>query len=100
MNYSHDEFEALREAVEDQGGVLHDDRCLPRDVEYIDPPYTVPRKYPKLTQGCGHQTVFVTPYTYDLGSGEKANFIRACAVCDNIGGWPRFREAVRAASDE
>ena len=95
MNYSPDEFEALHTEVEAQGGVLSPDICMPTDQTYTNPPYVKENHTEKkVTCGCGNLSIFVNSY---VGENKKEGLIRACAVCDSVGAWPRFEEVVQAA---
>lgn len=90
MDYRLDAFEGLIKEVEFQGGALLPERCLPESVDYKQEGRTeVPDTF---TCGCGNFSRVVSPYA---GEGENGNFITACAVCDNVGAWPRYEEAVK-----
>jgi hypothetical protein len=100
--YPPDAFIALVQEVERQGGALLDDPCEKHDVVYKAPPYASPSVQEKITCGCGHQARLVTIYDKDdvaAGVGG-AGFATACAVCDNIGIWPRYCDAVYEVDPE
>lgn len=88
MNYTPDEFLELQETIEDQGGALQPDPCLPQDINRTNPPYKKHLHEKEVTTGCGHVARFV--HEYDAGGG-RSHFFTACAVCDNTGLWPRYK---------
>lgn len=96
--YSPDEFNALVAEVERQGGAHLPDLCIGTEIRYKvgrNPPTKV------KTCHCGHDTMFVTVYESE---GEErtrgGGFARVCAVCDDVGLWPRFFEPVFGETDE
>jgi 16S rRNA G966 N2-methylase RsmD len=94
MRYSLSQFEALQTVISDQGGMLHDDLCMKQDVVFTAPPYNKDHREREVTCGCGHQSLFVLPYDSE---DDKAHFVRACAVCDGIGAWPRIAKELEDA---
>lgn len=108
MIYSPEGYNALVQEIENQSGAMLPDACLPQDAVYEDPPYTHPKgRIKKATCGCGNDnTRFVNVYdTPDNDYGKSmrrrgGGFVTACAVCDNMGAWPRFEDAVYAADPD
>jgi hypothetical protein len=96
MKYERTEYEALYAEVEKQGGALTPDRCTPQDIIYTVPPYAKANRVNEATTGCGFCSIFVSEYD---GEKKKPGFVRACAVCDSMGAWPRFEKAVQAANE-
>lgn len=94
MNYSLEDFELLAAEVERQGGTLLPDKCEPQDVHFDAPPYNKDHTEKRVTQGCGHEAIFVFPYDPGPKCKNNAGFARACAVCDAVGGMPRFEKAI------
>lgn len=95
MDYPPDAFDALVAEVEQQGGALLPEEHLSLDVRYTVPPYARASIQRKATCGCRHQALLVSTYSPDPeirqgGSG----FVTACAVCDSVGAWPRYCDAV------
>lgn len=91
MNYSREEFDRLTDAVEEQGGTLLPEICESKDIEYRKKDGYARNKIERdVTQGCGHEAIFVSTYEPEKNSGEKTGFVRACAVCDGVGAWPRY----------
>lgn len=94
MNYSKDQFFALMEAAEEQGGELLDEVCDARTYSF-----TGSRSKKVTFPMCGNSTIFDIPYLEDsdapllVGAGPTAQpRIKVCAVDDGLGLWPRFRE--------
>lgn len=106
MDYPPDAFTALVTEVESQGGALLPEPCQSEDVEYTVPPYHTASIQEGITCSCeagrrGNETRLVSIYDPALkvrqgGSG----FVTACAVCDNMGTWPRYCKAVYAVDPE
>lgn len=99
MDYEIDEFNALVSEIERQGGALLPDKCEGQIIEY-----KLDKKVDKVkTCECGNSTVTVstydaTPYAVKKKALERGGgFIKACAVCDSIGLWPRY---IKAVSDD
>lgn len=99
MKYTAGGWEALVEEVENQGGALQPEPHLGERIEYKAPQQEIGGFPPAATCGCGNETRMVS--TYDPGDDVKADngsgFVQACAVCDGMGAWPRYEEAVREA---
>lgn len=96
MDYGNDEFDALIEAVENQGGAHLPDIC---DGDLLT--FKVKDRVSKVRScSCRNQTIFVTLYepTDEAESKNAAarggGFARTCAVCDDMGTWPRYAKAV------
>lgn len=94
MDYSYEQFAALAAEVEAQCGSHLPDECVPVTLEYKVPGSE--RVDEVNTCHCGNESIFVTVYEPEtsearaLGSG----FVRACAVCDAMGAWPRYEGAI------
>lgn len=94
MNYSPDEFLALVQEVERQGGAHLPDECEPVTINY-----KIGNRKTKVNScHCGNESIFVTVYE-PTADAEKRNakargggFARTCAVCDEMGAWPRYME--------
>lgn len=86
VNYSPEQFFALVKAVEDEGGELLDETCTAQRYSF-----TGPRGQGKSVYlpSCGNTTIMEIPYEAPDGSAQP---IRLCAVCDDVGNFPRFRE--------
>lgn len=98
MEYSVEAFEALQTEVESQGGALLPDTCMPQDVEFTVPPYAAASVQLEVTCGCGYDAQMVTVYDPKLKKRQGGSgFVNACAVCDAMGHWPRYSEAVYEA---
>lgn len=82
-------LDVLIEEVEAQGGAVLAEKCLPEAIEFKPPQREIEDSY---TCGCGNFTRFASPYETESESG---NFVTACAVCDNVGAWPRFEDVVK-----
>jgi hypothetical protein len=90
MQYSQDEFVALIDAIELDGGAYLEKLCPVR--EYT---FTGEKKPNTLVYQREHPDVpalFEIPYeaTNSLGESLGVQPIEACAVEDDIGAWPRF----------
>lgn len=87
MNYSKDEFLDLMTQVDDAGGEHLDEMCAARTYKF-----TGERLKPATLPGCGNSTLFAVPYEgLDLKGNEMpVQPVRACAVDDDMGRWPRF----------
>jgi hypothetical protein len=100
MNYSPDGFAALHEAIERAGGALLPDTCESQNVEFTTKEGYIRNKIDKkITCGCGNLSKFVIPYEGEP-KAKRAHFVNVCAVCDSIGAWPNFSEAVYAADPD
>ena len=90
MRYSPSEIEELIEEVERQGGALLPDPCFPHKTAVIGP--KKPKESPTLC-GCGNTTRLVSIYGVDDDKIKErgGGFVTACAVCDNMGLWPRYQ---------
>lgn len=87
MRYDHEAWEKLISAVEDQGGALLTTPCRPTRI-----PELSTARNPAETCGCKNESRFSFPR---LDSKEEKNekaeeLVTACAVCDDMGKWPRF----------
>jgi len=97
VDYKPDEFIALLEEVEHQGGALLNDPCEPSYFNLEQPDASGKLKLRKLsTTGCGNDCRMGVPYQPPEGTTGAA-FVAACAVDDNMGDWPRFRHAIKRA---
>jgi hypothetical protein len=87
MDYEKDEFFALIEDVEDQGGEHLDELCKHRRYEF-----TGDSIKPVVLPGCGNAALFRVPYEAIDKKGKEAGVqpIVVCAVDDDMGRWPRF----------
>lgn len=97
MRYTPDEFQALEDEINSQGGALLPDICTEDDVVFTCPPYKRNKTERRRTCGCGNLSRFVMEY--DPGD-DKSQFITACAVCDNMGSWPRLAIALSNAPED
>lgn len=90
MNYNHDDFLKLMEEIEFQSGLHLDQDCTPETFRLAVKPGG-PEKA-RLTTGCGNPTLFEIPYAQESSDGTTATMgkVIACAVCDDLGRWPRF----------
>lgn len=109
MDYGPEAFAALWDEVEHQSGALLPDACLPQDADYTDPPYIKNTGVQKgITCGCGNDSRFVSLYEVEPGTKKEmasarkrgSGYVTACAVCDSMGAWPRYEEAVYAADPD
>jgi hypothetical protein len=82
VEYQQDEFFALMEQVEDQGGDHLPERCKAQRYTF-----TGDQIKPVTLPSCGNETLFSIPY---VGEKDKPSAITVCAVDDNMGMWPRF----------
>lgn len=92
MDYTQDQFFALMDAIEEVGGRHLDGKCLP--VKYK---FTGDQIKPDFLGGCKKEALFEIPYTKSAKSVSQTNSIKVCAVCDDVGLWPRFIDQVRKA---
>lgn len=87
MMYSREEFFALIEAVEDDGGEHLDKTCEVRRYEFVGS-----KSKPFIPPSHRDPTLFLVPYEAadkrGLEMGTQA--VEACAVEDDMGRWPRF----------
>lgn len=97
-----DELQALITEVERQSGAMLPDRCTGQVLSY-----QLAGKESKVTScECRNKTMFVSVYdptTFAKKKGAHDNgggFIRSCALCDSMGSWPRYREAVEAVEND
>ena len=89
MRYIPDQFLALMEVVEAQGGVHLVDPCKPGEYFLDREDYRGNLKKRKFyTAGCNRAARFLVPYTSDIDEAEHT--LVACAVDDGMGAWPRF----------
>lgn len=102
MNYSRQEFFNLMEAVEDQGGEHLDRLCAARSYTFKQSRAEeggnggwkfVSQGKPKVVTlpSCGNSALFVVPYEGEHGTDEA---LTVCAVEDDMGLWPRFKDQV------
>lgn len=95
IKYTREQFYALIEAVEDQGGKHLDENCTA--VTYPRDSFSGKRKLTQdfTSEGCGLPSVFEIPYEPDDTSGPQP--IKVCAYHDGVGLWPRFVGKVMGA---
>lgn len=98
MNYTHEQYERLLDAIEDAGGQHLDEKlCGARKYTFTGPvgKEDDPDRAIWL-QGCGNYAIFEIPYEAHIHGTNAAVLqpIELCAVCDDIGGMPRFRKEV------
>lgn len=92
MNYSQDEFIALMDVIEEAGGMHLDMDCTPERFRLKTSPDGPERI--RETQACGNPSLFDIPFPLPDGSDlVNTGTVRVCAVCDNVGLWPRFTES-------
>ena len=91
MDYTNDEVLAVTHEVVRQGGVRLEDRCMPRDVVFHSPPYPRERVDREFSCGCGNALRFVIEYN---GENGRAALVTACASCDDMGRWPRYKHVI------
>lgn len=102
MEYNPDEFVALSAEVERQGGALLPDKCLGQLLTYV----IQERENKVYTCQCRNNTMFISTYEPTIASEKKGSldrgggFVRACAVCDSMGKWPRYEKAVEEGNVE
>lgn len=102
MEYGPNEWTGLVAEVERQGGALLPDECRSE----LIPELSVHHNKAE-TCGCDNQSKLVSIYEpcdfkKTTGGGPTANdqikrgsgFVTACAVCDDMGAWPRYEKAV------
>lgn len=86
MDYKQQEFFALIEEVEAQGGGHLDKQCKAKTYKFGNnhKPLTLP--------SCGNSALFVVPYEALNKDGSEAGMhpLEVCAVDDDMGRWPRF----------
>lgn len=91
MDYRIETFNELVKEVEGQGGAILAEKCLPEEVIYEEGRHAVPDSY---TCGCNNFSRLTSPYESE---GDKVGFVTACAVCDNVGAWPRYEDVVKSS---
>lgn len=90
MNYTPEQFFALIEAVEEQGGELTDDLCAARTYDFCGE-----KSKPVTLSGCGNTSIFEVPYeAEDEGDVGELGLLRLCGVCDDLGLTPRFEHVM------
>lgn len=116
MNFHPEDFQALSEAIEKEGGIALKEACEPKEFKLKVPDFRghkVTKRY--YTTGCGFSAKFELPYNPGLHirlredddnfvepvvvvdhPGEKGpeKLVKVCAVDDAIGLWPRYTEIV------
>lgn len=101
MNYEGDEFIRLLEEVERQGGEHLQEKCSPHKYRLQVPKPGKPEAKEwkeHFTSGCGKESKFrvftseASAGVDDFGSAAPAV---VCAVDDNMGMWPRFKQALQ-----
>lgn len=92
MNYTKDEFFALVDAVEKQGGELTDDLCEPADYDFNLTKAQERTLGPLTFPACGNASVFEVPYDALNKEGDEVGVqpVKVCAVDDDMARWPRF----------
>lgn len=100
MDYSPNEWPLLVSEIERQGGAMLPEFCEGSIATFSSPNasrVTRVRTCHCHKEGKTVKTMFVSTYTPSDDEDEAqelldrgAGFIRACAVCDNAGSWPRF----------
>ena len=95
MDYSPDEFTALRAAIERAGGAILPEKCEGTFAVFPVPNGT--RTTRTKTCHCKNNSMVVLPYEPGEDDEECADmrergagFVRVCAVCDSVGRWPPF----------
>lgn len=89
MRYGPNEWVALQAEVESQGGAVLPDACKPDLIKELSVGHNKAH-----TCGCGHNARVVSVYECEKEQRERGGgFVTACAVCDDIGAWPRYQEA-------
>ena len=102
MLYHPEDFLRLTEAIEDVGGAIVVNPCRGRKYRIKMPAAGGKSKWEdKLTSGCGNETQFLVPYRppgtiKDAGEGPHTALV--CAVCDELGKWPRFAHVIEEDS--
>jgi hypothetical protein len=109
MHYEQSEFYDLIDAIEDEGGkhLAGEDgvllMCTSRTVKLAG------KDSKELTMpGCGNTTIVEIPYQHPVEDATNATVLsmaRFCAVCDDLGWWPRYidramRRKTRLARDQ
>lgn len=93
MRYSEEQFFALMDEIEFQGGEHCQHSHAPDSFRlklHPDGPEKV-----RETTGCNNPTLFDVSYALpSTAAVAKMGKARVCAVCDNIGQWPRFAHAL------
>lgn len=102
MDYLPDEWPLLVSEIERQGGAMLPDFCLGSIAKFSSPNATRVTRVKTChchKDGDTVQTMFVSTYTPSDDEDESqelrergAGFVRACAVCDSAGQWPRFED--------
>lgn len=87
MNYSQNEFFALVETVEEQGGEHLDKLCKAQTYKFVGN-----KQKPMTLPSCGNSALFLVPYEAINRDGSEAGLqpVEVCAVDDDMGRWPRF----------
>lgn len=93
MFYEPQQFETLLEEIERQSGALLPEPCMPIRLNVLGP--QKPKVKPR-TCGCYNKSRFVSKYEpIDKEMLERGGgFVTSCAVCDNMGEWPRYKDAL------
>lgn len=108
MLYNPDDFFALIEAVEEEGGAHLPEPCAPPRyrIKLPDPASGLRRMQTMQATGCHRETRFVIPYDKPIyerhedtgkivAEGEvEPSTLAVCAVDDDLGKWPRFAGAI------
>ena len=109
MDYSPDAFAALWDEIEKQSGAMLPDKCETGSAAYTDPPYIQNLGVAKnVTCGCNNESRFVILYDIEPGTPKEernrrkagSGYATVCAVCDSVGAYPRFCEAVYEADPD
>jgi hypothetical protein len=106
MLYHPDDFERLVDTIEASGGthMPGPHRAKKFKLKMPNGPDGKPRWTEVFTVGCERETRFLVPYAVPKGRlGKKmlqrgAGLVEVCAVDDDMGKWPRFRNAVQEDS--
>lgn len=91
------------EAVEAIGGMQAEGRCEPRlyKIKLPDSEGNF-RTHDKYTTGCGQESKFIIPYRMPAlkqdDDHEAIGLTVCCAVCDDMGRWPRFAHTIKEDS--
>lgn len=95
MRYTDAQYTAVMDAIEASGGAKLPDPCIGEKIDYE----RKGRKFPLRTTECRNRTRAVV--NYDPGEDEikerGGGYAPVCLMDDNVGLWPRFREAYRNA---
>lgn len=99
MKYTRGSWEALAEAIEQQGGMLLPEPCLGGRIDYELPQKEAVPDDPSTRCACGNETRAVIPYeSIEFDKPQSGTeLVSVCAVCDGVGAWPRFEGEVRRA---